>query len=125
MKRTRTHYNRNQAAFDFGTPETFAEKQEREGRERAERARQSRERWEAAGRKEGERQYRRQAWSAFVNQAGTETAHVTLNVARNASQGEIRGAWIKLVKIHHPDVGGDATMFRKVQKAYECLRQSA
>lgn len=125
MKRTRTYYNRNQERFDFGTPETFAEKQAREGRERAEQHRQSRERWEATGRAERERQYRRQAWSAFVNQAGAESAHVTLNVAREATQAEIRSAWIKLVQIHHPDHGGDATMFRKVQKAYECLRQAA
>jgi len=33
----------------------------------------------------------------------------------------IRNAYRRQVKIHHPDLGGDAVMFRKIQTAYESL----
>lgn len=33
----------------------------------------------------------------------------------------IKEAYRKQVKLHHPDLGGDATMFRKVHEAYEDL----
>jgi hypothetical protein len=33
----------------------------------------------------------------------------------------IRNAYRQQVKNHHPDLGGDAFMFRKIQTAYEAL----
>lgn len=33
----------------------------------------------------------------------------------------IKAAWRKLVMLHHPDKGGDATIFRSVQHAYDTL----
>lgn len=42
-----------------------------------------------------------------------------LNVARTASNEEIRTAYISLAKQYHPDAGGDAAMFDRVQKAYK------
>lgn len=42
-----------------------------------------------------------------------------LNVARTASNEEIRAAWLSLAKQYHPDAGGDAAMFDRVQKAYK------
>jgi hypothetical protein len=33
----------------------------------------------------------------------------------------IRNAYRRQVKIHHPDLGGDAEMFRKIHQAYENL----
>jgi hypothetical protein len=42
-----------------------------------------------------------------------------LNVARTASNEEIRSAYLRLAKQYHPDAGGDAKMFDQVQKAYD------
>jgi DnaJ-class molecular chaperone len=42
-----------------------------------------------------------------------------LNVARTASNDEIRSAYLRLAKQYHPDAGGDARMFDHVQKAYD------
>ena len=44
-----------------------------------------------------------------------------LNIDKNASQDEIKQAYKKLAKIHHPDKGGDKEIFQKVQTAYETL----
>jgi hypothetical protein len=40
---------------------------------------------------------------------------------RGNPQQVIRDAYRQQVKIHHPDLGGDADMFRKIQAAYESL----
>lgn len=42
-----------------------------------------------------------------------------LNIAKTASNEEIRAAYIQLAKIHHPDAGGNAEMFSRIQKAYD------
>ena len=34
---------------------------------------------------------------------------------------EIKNAYIKLVKIHHPDHGGNSEMYQQITKAYESL----
>ena len=44
-----------------------------------------------------------------------------LEVERSATQDEIRKAYLKLSKKHHPDKGGDAELFKKIQKAYDVL----
>lgn len=44
-----------------------------------------------------------------------------LGVKKSATVEEIRAAWMRLVKQHHPDVGGDAEEFKKVQEAYGIL----
>jgi len=132
MKRNARHYySSNQTRFDFGAPETDAEREareraeardnwesaDREARERAERVRQAREKWERAGREERQRQrsYRPAAKDPYS----------VLGILVGATQREIRSAWIALVQRHHPDHGGDAAMFREVQGAFERLRQSA
>ena len=44
-----------------------------------------------------------------------------LGVQRNASSEEIRKAYKKKAMQHHPDRGGDANAFQRVQEAYETL----
>ena len=44
-----------------------------------------------------------------------------LGVERDADAREIKKAYFTLAKEHHPDKGGDAERFKKVQKAYDIL----
>lgn len=44
---------------------------------------------------------------------------MVLGIDRNADKETITNAWRQLVKLHHPDRGGDATKFQEIQKAYE------
>lgn len=44
-----------------------------------------------------------------------------LELTESASQADIKSAYKKLVRIHHPDKGGDETKFKEVQAAYEIL----
>lgn len=54
-----------------------------------------------------------------------ESLYDTLGVARTATADEIRKAYRKLARKHHPDVNpGDATAeaaFKKIASAYEVL----
>jgi len=45
----------------------------------------------------------------------------TLQVEKTATQQEIKQAYKRLAKIHHPDKGGDKILFQKIQTAYETL----
>ena len=45
----------------------------------------------------------------------------TLDIPFNSEQSEIKEAYHKLVKKHHPDQGGSDVLFRKVNEAYEIL----
>lgn len=42
-----------------------------------------------------------------------------LGVERNASPEEIKRAYRKLAREHHPDLGGDPDRFREIQQAYD------
>lgn len=44
-----------------------------------------------------------------------------LGLDRNASQDDVKKAYRKLAREHHPDKGGDPEKFKKVQEAYEIL----
>lgn len=44
-----------------------------------------------------------------------------LGVPRTASQSEIKAAWIAAAKRLHPDVGGNAALFRMAKDAYDTL----
>lgn len=44
-----------------------------------------------------------------------------LGISRNADPSEIKKAYRKLASRHHPDKGGDAEEFKKIQKAYDTL----
>ena len=46
----------------------------------------------------------------------------TLGVAKNASAEEIKKAYRKLAREHHPDArGGDEARFKEIQGAYDVL----
>lgn len=49
------------------------------------------------------------------------TYYEILGVKKSATQKEIRAAYKRLSKLHHPDAGGDIKMFQIVQEAYETL----
>ena len=44
-----------------------------------------------------------------------------LGLTKDASQDEVKKAYRKLAREHHPDKGGDPEKFKKVQEAYEVL----
>ena len=52
---------------------------------------------------------------------GDDSPWGILGVAKDAAWEAVRAAYRKLVKLHHPDRGGDPAQFRKVQAAYEVL----
>lgn len=45
----------------------------------------------------------------------------TLGVEKNASEDDIKQAYKKLAKIHHPDKGGNKSKFQEIQEAYDTL----
>lgn len=47
--------------------------------------------------------------------------YATLGISRGANKDEIKKAFHKLAHIHHPDKGGDAEMFKKINNAYQSL----
>src|SRR4051812_42478028 len=52
---------------------------------------------------------------------GSKSPESILGVPVGAAWGVIKAAYRRLVRIHHPDVGGQADMFRVVQGAFEVL----
>jgi len=44
-----------------------------------------------------------------------------LEVSKDANADEIKKAYMKMARKHHPDKGGDAELFKRVQEAYEVL----
>ena len=50
-----------------------------------------------------------------------KSLYETLGVARAADTEEIKKAYKTLARKHHPDKGGDAEEFKRIQKAYEIL----
>jgi molecular chaperone DnaJ len=49
------------------------------------------------------------------------TLYDTLGVAKGASADEIKKAYRKLAREHHPDQGGDEARFKEIQGAYDVL----
>jgi len=44
-----------------------------------------------------------------------------LGVPPLSSNDTIRRRWLEIAKVHHPDVGGDGTVFRRAKQAYDVL----
>lgn len=53
--------------------------------------------------------------------AATPDYYKTLGVPRNATNDEIKKAFRKLARKHHPDAGGDEAKFKEINEAYEVL----
>ena len=53
-----------------------------------------------------------------------ESYYKELGVSKSASAGEIKKAYHKLSRIHHPDKGGDEEKFKLIQEAFDCLSNS-
>jgi hypothetical protein len=49
----------------------------------------------------------------------------TLGVDKHASAADIKKAYLQKAKVHHPDKGGDAEIFKALNRAYEILSDSA
>src|SRR5688500_15047641 len=49
------------------------------------------------------------------------TLYDTLGVPKGASADEIKKAYRKLAREHHPDSGGDEARFKEIQGAYDVL----
>lgn len=54
-----------------------------------------------------------------------EDLYRALGLAKDASAKEIRAAFLRLAKEHHPDQGGDADTFRLIERAYRVLSDGA
>lgn len=48
-----------------------------------------------------------------------------LEISETATDAEIKAAYRKQAKKHHPDTGGDPEKFKQVSDAYECLKDPA
>lgn len=48
-----------------------------------------------------------------------EAAYRTLQLPFGSSVEEAKRSWRRLVRVHHPDMGGDAASFLLIQEAYE------
>lgn len=53
--------------------------------------------------------------------ASTPDYYKTLGVPRTASVDDIKKAFRKLARTHHPDAGGDEAKFKEINEAYEVL----
>lgn len=59
------------------------------------------------------------AFTGFLALPMPESWWQVLGISQAASVEEIKVAHRRLVKEHHPDRGGDATKFQRIQEAYE------
>jgi len=54
-----------------------------------------------------------------------ETPYQVLGVAKNASHDDIKKAYRRLARIHHPDKGGSASDFERISRAYQAILVSS
>ena len=50
--------------------------------------------------------------------------YATLGVNRNSSDSEIKSAYRRLAKKHHPDIGGDQERFSEISSAYDNIKDA-
>jgi hypothetical protein len=61
----------------------------------------------------------------FSGKTALLQARQVLGVGPDATVEEIKQAYRRLARQHHPDAGGDAEQFHRIQQAYEVLQQHA
>ncbi|GBG25947.1 DnaJ protein-like [Hondaea fermentalgiana] len=54
-----------------------------------------------------------------------EDLYLVLGVQRGATSKEIRAAYLRLAKVHHPDRGGTEQKFQQIQEAYRVLSDAS
>lgn len=57
--------------------------------------------------------------SSFEMPAPQRNWWVVLDVSQNANALEVKEAYRKAIKLHHPDAGGSAQEFQEIKRAYE------
>ena len=67
---------------------------------------------------------KRTVWDDVDDLRG-DAHYAALGVRREATRDELKSAFIRAAREHHPDKGGDARTFAKVRKAYEVLSDPA
>jgi len=55
-------------------------------------------------------------------QIDTKALYNTLQLSKDADRAQIKKAYAKLAREHHPDKGGNAEEFKKIQEAYDVLK---
>ena len=63
-------------------------------------------------------------WQEYLNPGQQLAAYKTLGLEGGESWAQVKKAYRKLVVVHHPDKGGQASRFMEVRQAYECLKQA-
>lgn len=66
-----------------------------------------------------------QGFTALPEATGVAAWWDELGVAPSASNDEIDTAYRRLIKQHHPDVGGDVEAFRRVTEAYRQAKETS
>ncbi|KAF6001347.1 hypothetical protein F1559_003578 [Cyanidiococcus yangmingshanensis] len=64
---------------------------------------------------------RGERWMSATAVAASRDPYQVLGVSRNATLAEIKKAYYRLAKEHHPDSGGDKAKFAEINAAYELL----
>lgn len=75
--------------------------------------------WE--GREQAEKgrgKHNQASWGQEVGEI-TEDDWFVLGLRPGASLRQVKDAYRRLVKTHHPDAGGDPEVFKRIQEAYE------
>jgi hypothetical protein len=107
--------------------------QQARSQQQADREREARRQQEAWRQREARRQQEsqrnaRQSWGDSqrnARQTGPDRqraeALIVLELSHGASLAAVKAAHRRLVKCHHPDMGGDAEAFRRINAAYQLL----
>lgn len=64
----------------------------------------------------------RQRNSNFAGGYSTSDLHPIFKIKKSSSEEDFKKQYKKLILKHHPDKGGDASMFIKIQEAWESIK---